>query len=159
MRARLKPWTPGLPPAGTFQSRRRFLKLFNRLLAVTGLALIFGPIIAYFYPPNLAETPAEPVLAGSLAELRPGQSKTIRFGRYPALVIHTAEGLRAYSAVCPHFACLVKWEAGAGQIRCPCHDAFFNLSDGGVISGPAPAPLTPLPVKVVYGQIYVGGEG
>lgn len=139
-------------------SRRTFLTIFNRLLVITGLAAVFGPIVAYFYPPNLEETPAEPVLVGPLAELRPGESKTVRFGRYPALVIHAPEGVRAYSAVCTHFACLVKWDTDSGQIRCPCHDGFFDLGDGHVISGPAPAPLEALPVAVVDGQIYVGAS-
>lgn len=145
-------------------SRRNFLTIFNRLLVITGLVTVLGPIVAYFYPPNLEETPAEPVLVGPLSELRLGESKTVRFGRYPALVIHAPEGVRAYSAVCTHFACLVKWDAntpagtGSGQIICPCHDGFFDLSDGHVISGPAPAPLEALPVAVIDGQIYVGAN-
>ncbi len=139
-------------------SRREFLKIVNRLLVVTGLAAITAPIVAYFYPPNLDETPSEPVLVSKVEELPEGQNKTIRFGRYPAIVINTPEGLRAYSAVCTHFACIVKWELESGQIVCPCHDGFFDPSDGHVISGPPPTPLEPIPVKIIDGEIFVGGE-
>lgn len=138
-------------------SRRRFLKLANRFLVATGLAAVFGPIVAYFYPPELEETPSEPVLVGATADLPVGTSKTVRFGRYPALVIHTPAGLRAYSAVCTHFACIVKWDPTRAQIVCPCHDGFFDGIDGHVISGPPPTPLQSLAVEVLEGQIYVGG--
>jgi nitrite reductase/ring-hydroxylating ferredoxin subunit len=138
-------------------TRREFLRITNRFLTVTGLAVIFGPIIAYFYPAKLEEVPSDPVLAGPEDELPPGASKTIRFGRYPALVINTSEGLRAYSAVCTHFACLVKYDLEQDTILCPCHDGFFDPLNGEVISGPPPTPLEPFKVEVVDGQIYVGG--
>lgn len=138
-------------------SRRDFLKLTNRFLTITGLAIILGPILAYFYPPKLEEVPSEPVLVGSEDELPPGASKTVRFGRYPALIVNTSEGLRAYSAVCTHFACIVKWNSEGNQIICPCHDGLFEPLNGEVISGPPPTPLDPLKVEIVDGQIYVGG--
>jgi nitrite reductase/ring-hydroxylating ferredoxin subunit len=137
-------------------TRREFLKLLNRFLAVTGLAAIVGPVVAYFYPADLEETPSEPVLVGSVDELPVGESKTIRFGRYPALVLNTPEGLRAYSAVCTHFACLVKWDPATGKIACPCHAGFFDPLDGHVLDGPPPTALTSFPVNIVDGQIYVG---
>lgn len=139
-------------------SRRDFLKLLQRGAVALGLGAVAGPIIAYFYPPKLEEVPTEPVRAGILSELPVGASKTVRFGRYPALIIHTAAGLRAYSAVCTHFACIVKWDAEQGEIVCPCHDGFFAAEDGRVLAGPPPLPLEPLPVAVVDGEIYVGGE-
>lgn len=138
--------------------RRDFLKLIQRGLAFTGLAVIVAPVVAYFYPTNLQETPAEPVLVGKEDDLPPGAARTVRFGRYPAMVLNTSEGLRAYSAVCTHFGCIIQWDAGRGEIICPCHDGFFDPLDGSVISGPPPEPLMALPVKVVDGEIYVGGE-
>ena len=138
-------------------SRRDFLKLTNRFLTVTGLAVILSPIIAYFYPSNLEEVPSEPVMVGSVDELLPGESKTVRFGRYPAIVINTSDGIRAYSAVCTHFACIIKWDLERYEIVCPCHDGFFNPYNGEVISGPPPTPLDPINIEVVDGRIYIGG--
>jgi Rieske Fe-S protein len=142
-------------------TRRDFMKMINRILAATGLAAVFGPIIAFFYPPKLEEMPAEPVLVAPEEELPVGTSKLVTFGRYPALVIHTNEGLRAYSAVCTHFACLVKYDSERDEIHCPCHDGYFDPLDGHVTGGPPPIGLTVLNVEVIAGEIYVtaGGEG
>lgn len=140
-------------------SRRKFLKLANRALTVTGLAVLIGPVIAFFFPSNLEETPTEPMRIGSLAELPVGQSKIVRYGRYPALIVHTPQGLRAFSAVCTHFACVVKWMPDQREIVCPCHEASFAPTNGQVISGPPPTPLEPLPVAVVGDQVYLGGAG
>lgn len=139
-------------------SRRDFLNLIKKGLTFTGLAAVTAPLVAYFFPKNLQEMPSEPVLVGSEADLPARQSKTISFGRYPALVINTESGLRAYSAVCTHFACVVKWDPDQGQIVCPCHEGYFDPLDGRVLSGPPPTPLESLKVEVIDGQIYIGGE-
>lgn len=138
-------------------TRREFLVYIGRVLSATGAAALLGPAFLYFFPAKLEETPSEPLMIGALGDLPQGESKTVRFGRYPALVIHTPEGLRAYSAVCTHFACVVKWDPALGQIVCPCHEGFFDPADGHVISGPPPSALETLPVEVVDGNIYVGG--
>lgn len=139
-------------------SRRDFLKLTNRGLAAVGLAALTVPVVSFFYPPELEEIPSEPVLVCPEGELEPGQSKIIQFGRYPALVIHTEAGLRGYSAVCTHFACIVKWDPEGKVIFCPCHEGYFEPLEGTVTAGPPPSPLLALSVQVIDGQIYVGGE-
>jgi len=136
-------------------TRRDFLKVVNRILAATGLAAVLGPVVAYFYPPNLEEIPSEPVLVAPEIELPPGTSKTVKFGRYPAIVINTKTGLKAYSAVCTHFACIVMWDPEINQIACPCHDGYFDPEDGSVISGPPPSPLEHLIINIIDGDIYV----
>lgn len=137
-------------------NRRAFLKHVQSLaLAAGGLAVI-GPIVSYFFPTKLEEMPSEPVPAGSEASIPPGASKTVPYGRWPALVIHTPDGLRAYSGVCTHFGCIVKWDADSGQIACPCHEGYFDPADGSVISGPPPTGLQALPVSVENGQIIIG---
>ncbi|MEW5828803.1 MAG: Rieske (2Fe-2S) protein [Chloroflexota bacterium] len=136
-------------------TRRDFLKLAQGAGAVLGAAAIGGPVVAYFYPPKLEEMPSEPVLVCPESELPVGDSRTIPFGRYPALVIHTADGLKAYSAVCTHFACIVKWNAEDQMIECPCHEGYFDVLTGEVVSGPPPAPLEGLETEIVDGLIYV----
>ncbi len=139
--------------------RRGFLKILNSLLAAVGLSAIAGPAIAFFWPSKLEEMPSEPVSVGSEGSIHVGEAKTVRFGRYPALVINTPErGVVAYSAVCTHFACLVKWNPETEMIECPCHEGFFNAVDGSVISGPPPTPLEEIPVTIMDGNILIGGE-
>jgi nitrite reductase/ring-hydroxylating ferredoxin subunit len=138
-------------------NRRDFLKLFGSLI---GVGVIGTPVVSYFYPPKLEEMPTEPVLVCAEDELPLGAAKMVKFGRYPAIVVHIAEGLKAYSAVCTHFACIVKWNAEAQRLDCPCHDGYFSPQDGSVVSGPPPTPLMALAAEVVDGHIYVkvGGE-
>jgi len=139
-------------------NRNEFLKIAKRLLALTGITVLAAPVIAYLYPANLQETPADPVMVGTEQELPLNSSKTVPFGRYPALIINTSEGFKAYSAVCTHFGCVVKWDSARGEIICPCHDGFFDPLDGHVISGPPPTALEILPVQMIDGKIFVGGE-
>jgi cytochrome b6-f complex iron-sulfur subunit len=140
-------------------TRRDFLKLIQSAGALLGISVVAAPVLAYFYPPKLVEMPAEPVLVCPEADLPVGQAKTVEFGRYPAIVINTPEGLKAYSAVCTHFACLVKWNSEMGRMECPCHEGNFSAADGSVLSGPPPKPLLTLATEVVDGQIYVKGGG
>ena len=136
-------------------TRRNFMKYAG----ASFLAALAAPVAAFFFPKNLVEVPSEPVPVCSPDELPVGESKTIPFGRYPALVIHTPAGLRAYSAVCTHFACLVKYKGDTNQIACPCHEGFFDPEDGSVVDGPPPRPLDRFSVYVADdGQIYVAAE-
>lgn len=141
-------------------TRRDFLNLLKGTGALIGVGAVATPVVAYFYPPKLEEMPSEPVLVCPEEELPVGESKTVKFGRYPAIVVHLESGLKAYSAVCTHFACIVKWNAGEQRLDCPCHDGFFSAEDGTVVAGPPPSPLTVLETEIVDGQIYVkvGGE-
>jgi Rieske Fe-S protein len=139
-------------------SRRGFLKFLRKVLAATGMAALIGPAVAYFWPSSLEEVPSEPIPVGPEHSIAVGEAKTVRYGRYPAIVINTPEGIRAYSAVCTHFACIVKWDPGLNQIVCPCHEGFFRPSDGTVISGPPPRPLDEINHFVEGGTLFIGGE-
>jgi len=141
-------------------TRRDFLNLLKGTGVVIGAGAVAAPVVAYFYPPKLEEMPSEPVFVCAEDELPVGESKTVKFGRYPAIVIRLDSGLKAFSAVCTHFACIVKWNPETARMECPCHDGDFSAEDGSVISGPPPTPLTMLEAEIVDGQIYVkvGGE-
>ena len=142
-------------------SRRGFIGLIKQFLAVTGLAAITGPIVAFFWPSKLEEYPTEPVPVGPPDEIPVGTSKTIPFGRNPAIVIHHPDvGFVAYSAECTHFTCIVSYHADIKQLVCPCHDGYFDATNGNVISGPPPEPLMSIPLFEQDGILYLhyGGE-
>ena len=139
-------------------TRRDFLHIIKKGLAATGLTALLGPFLAYFYPPSLEEMPAEAVSVGMLDDLKAGESVTVPFGRYPALIIHTTEGIKAYSAVCTHFACICKWDKEEEVIFCPCHEGYFEPLEGGVIFGPPPLPLQKIRVEIIDGEIMIGGS-
>jgi Rieske Fe-S protein len=139
-------------------SRRDFINILKQLLGATGLTALFGPLVAYFYPPTLEETPSQPVKVGPVSDLPKGEAVKVNYGRFPAIVIHTPKGFRAYSAVCTHFACIVSWDPDLEQIVCPCHDGFFEPLEGKVLSGPPPAPLDALPLEIIEDEIFIGGS-
>ena len=141
-------------------TRSDFLKILKGAGTLAGVGLLAAPVAAYFYPPKLEELPSEPVMVCGEDELPLGQSKMVKFGRYPAIIVNLEDGLRAYSAVCTHFACLVKWNPDTNELICPCHEGIFDVADGSVISGPPPAPLLKLETETIDGVIYVkvGGD-
>jgi len=142
----------------TSMTRRTFLAFVQKFLGAVGLAAIVVPVVSYFWPSELEETPTDPIAIGPQGSIPLGQAEVVRYGRYPALVINTDAGIRAYSAVCTHFACICKYDPEINRIVCPCHDGFFDPLDGSVISGPPPRPLDAIPHFVEDGTLFIGGE-
>ena len=65
-----------------------------------------------------------------------------------------ADGIAAYSAICTHLGCTVRFSEEAmaaapySHIHCPCHAGMFDPRRGAVvISGPPPRPLPQLAIK------------
>jgi Rieske Fe-S protein len=54
---------------------------------------------------------------------------------------------KAFSAVCTHVGCLCN-QVADGTINCPCHGAKFKITDGSVVTGPAPTPLAAKKIDV-----------
>lgn len=77
----------------------------------------------------------------------------------------TANGIVAYSAICTHLGCTVRFSpeptgvAPFPHLLCPCHSAVFDPHHGSaVMGGPAPRPLPQLPVRRnEKGEIVVAG--
>jgi Rieske Fe-S protein len=64
------------------------------------------------------------------------------------VVTQPEEGtFKGFSAICTHAGCVVSSVAD-GEIACACHGSRYSVVDGSVISGPAPAPLPEVAVKV-----------
>ena len=68
-----------------------------------------------------------------------------------------AEGVVAYTTICPHTGCDVDgWQSGEQLLACPCHDSIFDPKDGGrVVDGPAPRVLPALPLAIAGGKLVV----
>ena len=68
-----------------------------------------------------------------------------------------AEGIVAYSAICPHAGCEVSvWVADQQIFECSCHYSHFNPREAAaVLHGPAPRALAALPLKIVDGNLAV----
>jgi len=68
-----------------------------------------------------------------------------------------ADGVVAYSAICPHQGCPVNmWSKEQNAFVCSCHASIFDPRNAAeVIGGPAPRPLAALGVKLKDGVVTV----
>jgi rieske iron-sulfur protein len=68
-----------------------------------------------------------------------------------------ADGIVAYSAICPHAGCEVSvWVADKQIFECSCHYSHFNPREAAaVLHGPAPRGLAALPLRIVDGNLAV----
>ncbi|MGZ0145474.1 Rieske (2Fe-2S) protein [Kribbella sp. WER1] len=64
----------------------------------------------------------------------------------------TAGTYKGFSAICTHQGNPIG-SVQDGQIVCPFHNSHFSITDGSVVSGPAPSPLPAVNVKVQGGNI------
>jgi cytochrome b6-f complex iron-sulfur subunit len=95
------------------------------------------------------------VNVGPLDRLPPGGGVRASLGGDDAAIVMNVGGMiKAYRAVCTHEGCPLGWNAQQHLIRCPCHGGAYD-TNGKVVSGPPPAPLTELRTIVDRGTIYV----
>ncbi len=152
------------------QSRRQFLTLLTTGAIGGAVVGALYPVVAYFIPPGTGA-------ASSGVEARDKDGKVIKVSE---LLASTAAGTRiivqglsvkagpatyivvdenkkvanfALNAVCPHLGCVVPWDTGLNQFKCPCHGSGYD-KDGGLIHGPSPYPM-PLEKAEVKGDTVV----
>ncbi|MEW5875190.1 MAG: Rieske (2Fe-2S) protein [Candidatus Zixiibacteriota bacterium] len=140
---------------GSGMGRRRF---FDVVLG-GGIAALAGgilyPVVRFMIPPEQPEAATSMVVAAKVGELAPNTSKMFRFGKDPAILIHTDAGqYRAFSAICTHLDCTVQYRDDLKHIWCACHNGHYDLS-GNNIAGPPPTPLAQYDVAVRGDQIIV----
>ncbi len=137
--------------------RRRFLRTILGFSAVSTVAMVVTPIVAFLIPPKTESgATGGRVLAGTTEDIPVGQGKVVAMGSAPVIVTNTASaGVKAFSAVCTHLGCIVAFDSTLGQIACPCHGGQFNPATGAVTAGPPPAPLKLVQVSVEKDQIYL----
>ena len=76
----------------------------------------------------------------------------------PCLLIRLADDrLVAYGQQCSHLACAVIPEPERSQLRCPCHNGYFEINEGRPIAGPPRRPLPRIQLEVRDGIIYATG--
>jgi Rieske Fe-S protein len=87
-----------------------------------------------------------PGSAKSVGEIKPGQGAVLRDGIKKIATYRDDNGrVHAFSAVCPHLKCVVRWDACEKTWDCPCHGSRFDAL-GCVVNGPAISDLEPAEV-------------
>jgi Rieske Fe-S protein len=104
-----------------------------------------------------AKKKARPRLTGTVlgaaSEIPVGGGKIYTAAR--VVVTQPARGqYNGFSAVCTHVGCIMSTVAN-GTIDCPCHGSEFRITNGAVVTGPAPAPLPAKQIKIVDGQVIL----
>jgi Rieske Fe-S protein len=106
--------------------------------------LVFFPLLAEEELPRIGVKKAELTFAVL------GKERKAR-----VFIVTSLEGPLVFSAICSHLGCLVSYHKDKREFVCPCHGGRYDLT-GRNISGPPPAPLTRLPLKIQNGTLFVG---
>jgi rieske iron-sulfur protein len=122
--------------------------------------VVFGPPDVPLGGPPMLAWPMEPV--SKLVRNGSRLNKVLLVHLDPATLSgatrdNAADGVVAYTAICPHTGCDVTgWLAEQKILECPCHSSLYNPREGGtVMAGPAPRALPALPLKIVDGKLLV----
>lgn len=134
--------------------RRGFLKLLISILGLGGLGSFVYPLFRFLMPVE-SQARAKTITLAK-AELPVDTAKDLMIGLTPVIIINTRDkGFLAFSKVCTHLGCLVKFDKERQLFICPCHAGLFDL-EGKVLSGPPPKPLQKFSVRVEGVDLIIG---
>jgi Rieske Fe-S protein len=92
-------------------------------------------------------------LLGQVTEIPVGGGKV--FTAQKVVVTQpTKDVFKAFSAICTHVGCICNQVAN-GTINCPCHGSEFKITNGAVVTGPAPTALPARTIAVSDGKVYL----
>ncbi len=127
----------------TLRSRRSFLDMVIGL-GFTGLAAaVLYPVARYLIPPVRSGPGTRSVVLDpdDPAQVDP-ETRIFVFGSRPGILVKGPGGQwKAFSAVCTHLSCTVRFQAESNQIWCPCHNGLFDLNGRNIPGTPPPRPL------------------
>lgn len=72
-----------------------------------------------------------------IEDLEPGEGEVVNMnGKRVAIYKDGSEVVHAFSAICPHMGCILRWNGDERSFDCPCHGSRFTAL-GVVVNGPA----------------------
>jgi len=147
--------TPTRPEAS---ARRLFMIDLAMILACAAAGVAALSNALRFLIPKWRRPRMVDLMVANEDEVPLGRAKEIsNLAGHRILLVHTNTGYRAFSAVCTHLGCFVRYEHEKERFLCPCHMGLFDIN-GQVIGGPPPAPLREYEVKIANSVGYVRVE-
>lgn len=130
-------------------TRRGLLTKAFAVWGVLSAVPILNVVVRFMAPKPSSLSATETLRLDSFQEIEKNSAKVVRFGKEPAIIIHTESGqYKAFLARCTHLGCVVKYEGDeVPHLNCNCHGSVFDMT-GKNLSGPAPRPLEALRVSV-----------
>ena len=146
-------------------NRRKFLVRLSIALGSIGAALVAVPSAAFLL--GLRKSPRIWRTVGKLDDFKVGETVNVAFEDpsplpWAGVTAQTTAWLRrvsdqefiAFSTICTHLGCPVRWLSTADLFMCPCHGGVF-YADGDVASGPPPKPLNRYPVRISNNEVQI----
>lgn len=145
-------------PQDEYVSRRDFTKF----VVLTSLAFTVGQFWILLQNSWRRGQKALPIVAivpvGALAI---GESQVFTYPTEgdPCILVRLGEdSFVAYDRLCTHLLCPVLPKPEHGQLHCPCHEGYFDLSTGRPIAGPPQRPLARITLEIRSGTVYATGK-
>lgn len=108
-----------------------------------GLALSYGVLALQgflYLLPEQRRARTRKIFAGRIDDFSRGDVRAVYdLQGNQVLVRRGAEGLQAFSTVCPHLGCRVHWDAANERFFCPCHRGEFDRNGIATAGPPADA--------------------
>ena len=135
-------------------SRRKFIIVSLGTLGAVVAGLGFYPVFRYLSP--RPPTGEQGPVTIPRAQVVAGQAHFFQFRGHPAVVLQNSPGVYlAFSAICTHLGCIIRWLPDKGEFLCPCHGGRF-AGDGKVLGGPPPKPLQTIPIVLSGDNLLIG---
>lgn len=135
-------------------SRRRFLVSAFSALGISFAALAAYPVFRFLIPQLAAGEKMRMTIPRDQVGL--GQAYFFQFQGHPAVILQRMPGdFVAFSAICTHLGCVVRWLPDKKEFLCPCHGGRYSV-DGKVLGGPPPKPLPSIAVALSGANLVVG---
>ena len=136
----------------SLMSRRRLLQYSTAAAAsvAAGVAidrLASRPAVVPSTPRTLTPDNARWVQVVAAAAVPDGHAVRFSAGAVEGFVVNQGGRYAALSAVCTHMGCIIKFNAAAGRLDCPCHGASFAL-DGAPLNREYLTSLTKLEARL-----------
>lgn len=153
-------------PAESRLSRGRLVRAAGLLVAGVAGGIGLDRLVQRLQAPAPRPASGQITLSGGhwyavaqFADLPSGIARPVTAGAVPAFVLREGDTVRAMSRVCTHMGCLLNFDAGESEIRCPCHGAVFDLAGkpGPDYARQGLPPLPTLDARVVNGTVFVLG--